>query len=287
MVESNDFSDPRRSTQRWQLRRWQINHCDGQSGGSHTIASLSQWQNHQLQVSVLPHLPTPPPFSPQPSSINQLQTMAFLLSCNNLRDSRVACQTLDSLNMQYIRGAYTWLYYMHNIVTNRFKYNKQKMLRNAIWIIWNVFRSFKLGLWMVLILALHFNILDIPFFWVHVFIHNFTSVHSECVALQDPYCAWDKIAGKCRSHGAPRWLEENYFYQNVATGQHAACPSGECQVKPSPDWPRVPRLTLFCSCRQNQFKGCQRWGAEGLPQRHGLIGFATPEQGSGNHRQYW
>lgn len=50
---------------------------------------------------------------------------------------------------------------------------------------------------------------------------------SECVALQDPYCAWDKIAGKCRSHGAPRWLEENYFYQNVATGQHAACPSGE------------------------------------------------------------
>lgn len=45
--------------------------------------------------------------------------------------------------------------------------------------------------------------------------------------MQDPYCAWDKIVGKCRSHGAPRWLEENYFYQNVATGQHAACPSGK------------------------------------------------------------
>lgn len=54
---------------------------------------------------------------------------------------------------------------------------------------------------------------------------------SECVALQDPYCAWDKIAGKCRSHGAPRWLEENYFYQNVATGQHAACPSGKMSTK--------------------------------------------------------
>ncbi|ALC39863.1 maker551 [Drosophila busckii] len=54
---------------------------------------------------------------------------------------------------------------------------------------------------------------------------------SECVALQDPYCAWDKIAGKCRSHGAPRWLEENYFYQNVATGQHAACPSGKINSK--------------------------------------------------------
>jgi semaphorin 6 len=47
------------------------------------------------------------------------------------------------------------------------------------------------------------------------------------VALQDPYCAWDKIAGKCRSHGAPRWGEENYFYQSVATGVHAACPSGK------------------------------------------------------------
>lgn len=54
---------------------------------------------------------------------------------------------------------------------------------------------------------------------------------SECVALQDPYCAWDKIAGKCRSHGAPRWLEETYFYQNVATGQHAACPSSKISSK--------------------------------------------------------
>uniref|UniRef100_A0A182P8I8 Semaphorin-1A n=1 Tax=Anopheles epiroticus TaxID=199890 RepID=A0A182P8I8_9DIPT len=50
---------------------------------------------------------------------------------------------------------------------------------------------------------------------------------SECVALQDPYCAWDKIVGKCRSHGAPRWSEENVFYQSVATGDHAACPSGK------------------------------------------------------------
>lgn len=54
---------------------------------------------------------------------------------------------------------------------------------------------------------------------------------SECVALQDPYCAWDKIAGKCRSHGAPKWSEENYFYSNVANGQHAACPSGKSSGK--------------------------------------------------------
>ncbi|XP_059060921.1 semaphorin-1A isoform X1 [Achroia grisella] len=49
---------------------------------------------------------------------------------------------------------------------------------------------------------------------------------SECVALQDPYCAWDKQAGRCRaySHGVSRWLDENSFYQSVSTGSHAACP---------------------------------------------------------------
>ncbi|KAI8419980.1 hypothetical protein MSG28_008583 [Choristoneura fumiferana] len=52
-----------------------------------------------------------------------------------------------------------------------------------------------------------------------------TSFH-ECVALQDPYCAWDKQAGRCRaySHGVSRWLDENSFYQSVSTGSHAACP---------------------------------------------------------------
>lgn len=50
---------------------------------------------------------------------------------------------------------------------------------------------------------------------------------SDCVALQDPYCGWDKIAGKCRSHGAPRWIDETYFYSQVSTGQHTACPSGK------------------------------------------------------------
>jgi semaphorin 6 len=45
--------------------------------------------------------------------------------------------------------------------------------------------------------------------------------------LQDPYCAWDKIVGKCRSHGAPRWIDETSFYSQVATGQHSACPSSK------------------------------------------------------------
>lgn len=57
------------------------------------------------------------------------------------------------------------------------------------------------------------------------------SVSSECVALQDPYCAWDKINGKCKSYGAPRWNDDSVFYQNVATGQHAACPSGRVSSK--------------------------------------------------------
>lgn len=58
-----------------------------------------------------------------------------------------------------------------------------------------------------------------------------TSLSSECVALQDPYCAWDKLQGKCRSHGVARWNEENFFYQSVATGQHAACPPSKLSSK--------------------------------------------------------
>lgn len=54
---------------------------------------------------------------------------------------------------------------------------------------------------------------------------------SECVALQDPYCAWDKQQGKCRSQGPPRWNEETFFYQSVATGQHSACPPGKISSK--------------------------------------------------------
>jgi hypothetical protein len=37
--------------------------------------------------------------------------------------------------------------------------------------------------------------------------------------------------GKCRSHGAPRWTDESYFYSQVSTGQHSACPSGKTANK--------------------------------------------------------
>lgn len=52
------------------------------------------------------------------------------------------------------------------------------------------------------------------------------------MALQDPYCAWDKVQGKCRSHGSGRWGEESYFFQSVATGQHTACPPPKLSKDP-------------------------------------------------------
>ncbi|XP_046404618.1 semaphorin-1A [Ischnura elegans] len=50
---------------------------------------------------------------------------------------------------------------------------------------------------------------------------------SECVALQDPYCAWDKQNQKCRAVGASRWNEEKNFYQSISTGVHSSCPASK------------------------------------------------------------
>lgn len=50
---------------------------------------------------------------------------------------------------------------------------------------------------------------------------------SECIGLQDPYCAFDKVNRKCRSMRevpTSRWHE---FYQNIQTGLHQECPSGK------------------------------------------------------------
>ncbi|EZA48040.1 Semaphorin-1A [Ooceraea biroi] len=46
----------------------------------------------------------------------------------------------------------------------------------------------------------------------------------ECVALQDPYCAWDKVEGKCRALVGPAATDASRFLQSVATGMHASCP---------------------------------------------------------------
>ncbi|KAI5709727.1 hypothetical protein M8J75_002787 [Diaphorina citri] len=54
---------------------------------------------------------------------------------------------------------------------------------------------------------------------------------SECVGLQDPYCAWDKHNGVCASINSPRWSEEKAFAQNVATGNHPDCPASKVLSK--------------------------------------------------------
>lgn len=48
---------------------------------------------------------------------------------------------------------------------------------------------------------------------------------SECVALQDPYCAWDKIYGVCIFVASSRGPDEQFFFQNITTGSHPACPA--------------------------------------------------------------
>lgn len=41
---------------------------------------------------------------------------------------------------------------------------------------------------------------------------------SECVALQDPYCAWDKLSSKCRVFSAGKEL-----IQSISSGVHRDC----------------------------------------------------------------
>ncbi|XP_024884794.1 semaphorin-1A-like isoform X3 [Temnothorax curvispinosus] len=50
---------------------------------------------------------------------------------------------------------------------------------------------------------------------------------SECVALQDPYCAWDKVENKCRALVGPAATDASRFLQSVATGMHASCPASK------------------------------------------------------------
>ena len=55
----------------------------------------------------------------------------------------------------------------------------------------------------------------------------------ECVALQDPYCAWDVREDKCS--GAQSWPKgsQGAFLQSVPTGRHPECP-GDQELPPAP-----------------------------------------------------
>ncbi|PNF31376.1 Semaphorin-1A [Cryptotermes secundus] len=46
----------------------------------------------------------------------------------------------------------------------------------------------------------------------------------ECVALQDPYCAWDNVEQRCTAVGSPDWSAgKKRFIQSIAYGEHKAC----------------------------------------------------------------
>lgn len=51
------------------------------------------------------------------------------------------------------------------------------------------------------------------------------------MALQDPYCAWDRVDGKCRALVGPAATDASRFLQSVATGLHASCPPGKSMNK--------------------------------------------------------
>lgn len=63
----------------------------------------------------------------------------------------------------------------------------------------------------------------------------------DCVALQDPYCAWATREGRCR--GAISWSKgsQKDFLQSVPTGKHGGCPGGAIVVSDSHNARQVSR----------------------------------------------
>jgi len=59
---------------------------------------------------------------------------------------------------------------------------------------------------------------------------------SQCVALQDPYCAWDLRDGVCR--GASSWSKgsQKSYFQNVTGGHHSSCPHSDAAL-PTSNYP--------------------------------------------------
>ena len=48
----------------------------------------------------------------------------------------------------------------------------------------------------------------------------------ECVALQDPYCAWNLLHQKCEVHRGSQ-QDSSSLLQNIATGRHSGCPAND------------------------------------------------------------
>ena len=54
----------------------------------------------------------------------------------------------------------------------------------------------------------------------------------QCIALQDPYCAWNVREDTC--DGAQSWPKgsQGDFLQSVPTGEHPECPGGQSLAPP-------------------------------------------------------
>ncbi|KAG1681096.1 Semaphorin-1A [Nymphon striatum] len=92
---------------------------------------------------------------------------------------------------------------------------------------------------------------------------------SECVALQDPYCAWDTASQRCGSNGYPNW-SANDFIQNVKEGYHSECPGGASSiVTTSPATSSCPPCPVTCVCHPGFIPSNDNnsSGKAGAPQR--------------------
>ena len=70
----------------------------------------------------------------------------------------------------------------------------------------------------------------------------------ECVALQDPYCAWNLQSQRCEEHqpqlAASRQLDASSLLQSLYSGLHGGCPTsrhGESHICPT-----AVSLITFC-----------------------------------------
>ncbi|XP_071446030.1 semaphorin-1A-like isoform X2 [Hetaerina americana] len=74
----------------------------------------------------------------------------------------------------------------------------------------------------------------------------------ECIALQDPYCAWDPQQQLCLAVGSPEWSVGNRFIQNVAVGEHPMCAEAQVpaavQVETASPSDAPPVTCLPCVC---------------------------------------
>ncbi|XP_013772370.1 semaphorin-1A-like isoform X3 [Limulus polyphemus] len=79
---------------------------------------------------------------------------------------------------------------------------------------------------------------------------RYASTCSDCVGLQDPYCAWDESRQRCTNAGPRGWIRGK-FVQNVSHGWDEKCPETELGTETTPTTtsaPTCPPCPLECAC---------------------------------------